>query len=85
MKFIRAGDHRRLHREGETLIRLWGVRELISGRENRGTKVKLYRSKFRGKVRLLPCLQRKVHVRGGWEIRLERKGKVSYGKRSLGV
>ena len=57
-------------------MRPWGMGELISGRETVGTKVKLCRSKFRRKVRLLPWLQGKVHVRGGWEIRLERKGKV---------
>lgn len=71
---------RRLHGEGETQMRSYELRELISGRETGRSKVKLCRSKFRRKVLLLPWLQRKVHVRRGWEIRLERKAKVRLWK-----
>lgn len=44
-------------------MRPWGMGELISGRETVETKVKLCRSKFRRKARLLPWLQQKVQVR----------------------
>lgn len=49
VKFTRAGDHRRLHSEGETQMRLWEIRELISGREKWRNKGQVIQKQIQGK------------------------------------
>lgn len=77
--------HRRLHlhQESRTQMSHWGLGQIISGRETGGAKVKLCRSNFRRKVRLLPWLQRKVRARRGWKIRVKRKGKARLRKKFI--
>lgn len=78
-------EHRLLQemsqRDCDTSQSLEGHGEVIS-EGNRSSKGQASQRKFRKKknVKLLPWQQRKVHGRGGWPIRSERKGKAQLWK-----